>query len=446
MLVKPGVIDLFSGCGGLLLGFEKAGFELIGGVEISPEALDTLNSNFCWRYGKDEVHICGDITEIDADVFKSHIGKEGCIIIGGPPCQAYSLIGRAKLQSLGDDRKNTNDGRGLLYQEFLRFVKDLCPRAVVMENVPESVNYGGKNIPETVCTELEQMGYRTFWTILNSADFGVPQIRERIFVLAVRQDEQRFVELPVPDHKNPGQDQTNYQKQLNRFSAFSHFRQGLLPDNSCENWVTVGEALSDLPVLFTDPFQKYQLIPINAAFKYQTEPENEFQQEMRTWYGEETQFVTGESFRKTVRDFPLFAKMKQGDNYLQASEIALQRLQQEAEVAGISAGSQEYQKLKKKIVPPYKTDKFFDKWKKLDEDKPSHTLVAHLSVDTYSHIHPWEPRGISVREAARLQSFPDDFYFQCRMGDAYKQIGNAVPPLLAYAVGKSIASVFMEDD
>ena len=103
-----------------------------------------------------------------------------------------------------------------------------------------------------------------------------------------------------------------------------------------------------------------------------------------------------------------------------------------------------YEALKKKIVPPYDRNNFLNKWQKLCLDKPSHTLVAHLSVDTYSHIHPVEPRGISVREAARLQSFPDGYIFQCNMGEAYKQIGNAVPPLLAKAVAAELYKTFSD--
>ena len=94
------------------------------------------------------------------------------------------------------------------------------------------------------------------------------------------------------------------------------------------------------------------------------------------------------------------------------------------------------------MVPIYDRENFAEKWRKLDENRPSHTVVAHLSVDTYSHIHPWEPRGISVRDAARLQSFPDDFSFNCSMGDAFKQIGNAVPPLLAYGVASAVYESF----
>ena len=94
-----------------------------------------------------------------------------------------------------------------------------------------------------------------------------------------------------------------------------------------------------------------------------------------------------------------------------------------------------------RIIPKYSDEKFVNKWKKLREDWPSHTVTAHLGKDTYSHIHPWEPRGISVREAARLQSFPDNFDFASNMGESYKMIGNAVPPLLSYNIAMKIKEI-----
>ena len=114
----PKIIDLFSGCGGLALGFEKAGFDIVAGIELMPEACKTISYNLSWRYGKKETHICGDITEIEASVFKNSFGDEGCIVIGGPPCQAYSMAGRGKLRSLGEDRVNIKDARGYLYSNW----------------------------------------------------------------------------------------------------------------------------------------------------------------------------------------------------------------------------------------------------------------------------------------------------------------------------------------
>ena len=152
--------------------------------------------------------------------------------------------------------------------------------------------------------------------------------------------------------------------------------------------------------------------------------------------------VTGNVFRNNKRDFPIFAKMKQGDNYVDASKIADGLFENKAAKLSLCSGTKEYDVLKKSMVPIYDRESFQDKWRRLEENRPSHTVVAHLSMDTYSHIHPWEHRGISVREAARLQSFPDSFFFGCSMGDSFKLIGNAVPPLLSYGVAKAVSNSF----
>ena len=442
----PKIVDLFSGCGGLSLGFQKAGFEIVAGIELMPEACQTISYNLDYRYGKDKTHICGDITEIKPDIFKDRFGEEGCIVIGGPPCQAYSLAGRAKLKSLGDDRINTNDARGYLYQDFLRFVYKLKAKAVVMENVPESTNFGDMNIPEIVCDSLEKHGYKANWTILNSADFGVPQLRERVIVFGIKKDLKKRYEYPSPTHKSQVDYQTQYQRRMECFTRCKHFIIPKTSENAKSTWVTVEDAFSDLPVLFPNASSKYRAVKLNEEMDYQREPQNEFQKMMRTWYGEESFGVSANAFRNNKRDFSIFERMEQGDNYIDASRIADELFEKEAKVFGYEPGTEEYTKLHDKMVPVYDRDQFENKWKRLELNRPAHTLVAHLSKDTYSHIHPVEPRGISVREAARIQSFPDDFFFDCSMGDAFKQIGNAVPPLLSYAVAKSVKSVFREEE
>ena len=442
----PEVIDLFSGCGGLSLGFQSEGFNVTHGIELMTAATETVSYNEHWRFGKESGHICGSITDMSPDIWKDKIGKNGCIVIGGPPCQAYSLAGRAKLASLGEKRKNTNDARGYLFEDYLRFVYGLNAKAVVMENVPESTNYGGMNVPQKVCDSLRRHGYKAKWTILNAADFGVPQIRERVILIAVKKDLGFDIDLPVPTHKNPEGKKTQNQMRFKSFEENRSFTVPHEPSADAKNWVTVGEALGDLPVLFKNENQKYILERTIAEKDYRTKEQNDYQHVMRNWYGHPELSVTGNCFRRTERDFPIFARMKEGDNYSAAAEIADHLFEEacEREKIYVKAG-EDYEKLKKKIVPPYARDKFLAKWQKLQSDKPSHTLVAHLSVDTYSHIHPKEPRGISVREAARLQSFPDGFLFQCSMGDAFKQIGNAVPPLLSKAVAHQIKTAFQEN-
>lgn len=355
------------------------------------------------------------------------------------------MAGRGKLRSLGEDRVNVKDARGYLYQDFLRFAFELNAHAVIMENVPESTNFGGKNIPEIVCEELTKKGYKAYWTLLNSADYGVPQVRERVFVVAIKNEEDVEIYLPQPTHRNTLDVMTQHQKRFEGYKQCKFFKEPNGMTDGLKPWVTVGDAFSDLPEVFPTADSKYKLVSLNIEYPYKTEAQNEYQTLMRSWYGREGFGVSANAFRKNTRDFPIFARMQQGDNYISASRIADELLYEESKLFGYEKDSEEYINLYNKMVPQYDRDKFENKWKKLDETKPSHTLVAHLGKDTYSHIHPWEPRGITVREAARLQSFPDDFFFDCSMGDAFKQIGNAVPPLLALGVAKSVFNMFEEE-
>ena len=438
--MKHHIIDLFSGCGGLAYGFAQSGFNIVGGIEMNKSASRTASFNLHWKNGHEREHLCLDITKTKSSIFNNS-QIDNPIIIGGPPCQAYSKIGRAKLNSLGTERAAENDNRGHLYEDFVRFALDLNSKAVVMENVPESVNYNGVNIPDLVCEMLSKNGYDAIWTILNSADYGVPQIRERVFVLAIHKDFGCIDQLPIPTHSRSNSFvKTQNEARITKFNSSVFFREPNFAHENLPNWITVGEAFSDLPKLFESPASKYELYSPNTIFSYSHLPLNSFQESIRTDNNIVSKFVSGHGFRKTPRDFRIFAKMSEGDNYLNAVEIANKLFHTECKRIGLNHISKEENvlKLKKLFVPPYSTEKFITKWKKLDSSKPSHTLVAHLSTDTYSHIHPWEPRGISVREAARLQSFPDSFVFNCPMGEAFKQIGNAVPPLLSKAIAKSV--------
>jgi len=439
----PPVVDLFSGCGGLSFGFQSAGFSIAAGLDLSEAAVQTAAYNLSWRNGMAGNHVRGDITKMEANVFSKFLGGRDCVVIGGPPCQAYSQIGKGKLKSLGAGRSHLNDDRGTLYQDFLRIAFELDAKAIVMENVPEAIHYGNINIAETVCDILDKNGYSAKWTILNAADYGVPQTRERLFVMAIKKSEKTEPAFPEPTHRPKDGQAGVYRQRLHRLSAYPHFESPPDYQGELKPWVTVGEALSDLPALFPTSKSTYRLYDLNMLLKYRTPPRNEYQKLMREWGGQVTEYVSGHGFRKTVRDFPIFERMKHDDNYPAAVKIAEEILEEVCKRKGIPLdhNSVEYQKMRKRIVPPYDPEKFHDKWKKLNPDKPSHTLVAHLGVDTYSHIHPWEPRGISVREAARLQSFPDSFLFQCSMGDAFTQIGNAVPPLLAKAIAGKLAEI-----
>jgi len=435
------IIDLFAGCGGLAYGFAMEDMLIASGVEIDENACKTSSYNLHWKYGRSQSHINGDMRELDATSFISD-GKKPVITIGGPPCQAYSKIGRAKLQSLGEDRFGINDERAFLYKEFLRVGLELDSEAIIMENVPESVNFLGMNIPQIVCDTLKSNGYHAIWTILNSADFGVPQTRRRVFVIAVKKKYGQIEHLPEPTNSNLFL-QTEEQ-QLSRYQRFTSSMDFRLPNTGdllLPPWITSGQALSDLPSLFPSSEEKYSQVKMETGLTYRFSPLNEYQNLMRKSSREEyTLRVDANSFRKTMRDFRVFEKMEPNANYLDAHKIALELFNEACIVNKVNKITQpnEYKELKRKYVPPYDTTKFHSKWRRLDPKLPSHTLVAHLGTDTYSHIHPFEPRGISVREAARLQSFPDDYIFNVPMGSAFTQIGNAVPPLLSKAVAKAV--------
>lgn len=434
----PQVVDLFSGCGGLSYGFQLEGFKIHSGVEIDQQACSTASYNLHWKNDEDKEHLNKDITQVNA----SHLGISGgkrVVTIGGPPCQAYSRIGRPKLRSLGKHRYGLNDDRAFLYREFIRLAVEVNSCAIVMENVPESVNFLGMNIPQNVCEKLEDHGYHAIWTILNSADFGVPQTRERVFVIAQKKKYGEIKYMPVPTHRGNVETYSNV-PDLNKFKHIINFRAPLEPTDDLPGWITTAEALSDLPALFPNAVAPYKVNRMNTRMPYQSPPLNDYQKGMRKQSNNRFRdSVDGNCFRRTLRDFRIFERMKPGDDYRHAHKIAIQLFKDACKYHKVSVNDKKaYESLKKEFVPPYDTSKFHSKWKRLDGERPSHTLVAHLGTDTYSHIHPWEPRGISVREAARLQAFPDNFIFNVPMGSAFRQIGNAVPPKLSQAIAKAM--------
>ena len=431
------------------LGFQNAGFPIACSIDIESTAIATSEANIRGH------HLIASV-EDSYHFLEEHHQHKRTILVGGPPCQAYSRIGQAKLRSLRAD-PNDIDPRANLYMQYLTVVAKLQPIAVVMENVPAAINYKAKdnkapiNILEETIQHLLELGYTTKWSILNSADYGVPQTRERAFLIGYKTELNCTVKFPMATHHRPKRLKTSFtpscsQSRLNAFPNYiappQHPRPKKLP-----KWVSVGAAFSDLPNLSSFANGVWTPHPhknMSLTLPYTCKPETPYQEKMRQKISHEHPVVNANCTRNTERDFPTFAKMKQGDNYLDASRIAEERFARVVEEYNLVPNTQEYERQRKKIVPPYRKDAFEGKWKKLHEEKPSHTVVAHLDTDTYSHIHPWEPRGISVREAARLQSFPDNFQFKCAMGPAFKQIGNAVPPLLAENIAKTIAQTLAE--
>jgi DNA (cytosine-5)-methyltransferase 1 len=358
---KPRVLDLFCGAGGMSLGFQNAGCEILGGIDHNSHAIRTHHKNFpkCKLMIQPQ-----DITNINISDLVIKPGEVD-ILIGGPPCQVYSQVGIGKMRSLGIEIEK--DRRNFLYQKFVEYLAYYKPLFFVMENVDSLVR---RKIFATILRELElglprkrehYPGYRIHHRILTASDYGVPQIRKRLFIVGVRQDLDCEFEFPQPLKRKP---------------------------------VSVREAISDL-IPLTPPYlplkTKTSGIPQEDIKKpYLTPPESIYQKKMRKEIAKtpEPDGVMNHICRShNPVDMICFAMLAPGGKYTDLPEN----------------------------MRRYRWDIFDDKYKRLPWDKPSWTLTAHMQKDCLAYIHPRQNRSISVREAARLQSFPDRFVFDAPM-------------------------------
>ena len=453
------MLEICSGCGGLSLGLVSAGFELSAHVESDPDTAASYALNFGgnrsagdpWAFPRDmEQCSAGDLTT-DLGLHEP-VASAFDVLAAGLPCQAFARIGRSKLRAVaGKDDAFRTDPRAALYLRFLDFVRDTEPLAIIIENVPDILNFGGHNIPEEICVMLEEAGYRPAYTILNAAFFGVPQVRERLFIVAITKTLDTSPAFPDPTHflELPRGYQASRRVALKHVGTDSrYFREIRGPADTLPRAVTVREALDDLPQITEhriDP-RSMRRRKIDQMIPYSRPPRDlsGFARAMREWPSFETGTASdGHLVRITPRDFPIFARLSHGADYPQARELAERMLLETASSRGLDVddrNSHEWNALRRSMVPPYDPGKFPNKWWKLDPLKPSRTLTAHIGKDTYSHIHydSAQSRSISVREAARLQSFPDGFRFSGAMNSAFRQIGNAVPPLLGRAVAEAL--------
>lgn len=467
-------IDLFSGCGGLSLGFQRENFEIVASVEIDPLAAASHWRNFHGSLPDSRPEdLAKDITKVEPKDLTASFAPGAAaeaavdVIIGGPPCQAFARVGRAKLREVLDHpTAYRQDPRGNLYLRYLDYVERLQPVAILMENVPDVINYGGHNIAEETCEVLSAMGYICKYTLLNTVYYGVPQTRERMFLLAYAEELGTDVSFPEPTHwfdlpkGYVGSRQVALKHVLKgncSAAQMSFLDDGSSifyvdppkPSRKAKPAVTAKEALDDLPPItkhltgalkrgarHLDEFTPYRSVEPSAYAKC-----------LRTWKEFEG---NGGVYDHTIRslsdrDFEIFRRMKPGDQYPEAHSIALAIFQErlsELERDGRcpKKGSAVWEELLNHTVPPYDAGKFPNKWRKVSACEPARTLMAHLGKDGYSHIHydNRQARTISVREAARLMSFPDGFRFVGTMNPAFRQIGNAVPPLMAAALARTV--------
>jgi DNA (cytosine-5)-methyltransferase 1 len=462
----PRVLDLFSGCGGLSLGFHAAGFKSTAAVELDSNAAASYGHNF--HGGAHQHSQSRDITKLTPEELAHELNLGDVetsidILVGGPPCQAFARVGRSKLREIeSHPQAFKHDPRATLYIEYLRYVAAFKPLAILMENVPDILNHGGHNIAEEICEVLEEKGYVARYTLLNAAFYGVPQMRERMFLIAYRRELECAVTFPKPTHwvDLPSGYESSRSVALKLLGKSAKFDDAFdyvpppEPTRSLHRAVTAVQAIGDLPSIDARTMLRSGELKRGARRLDKPIPYDgrrtisEYAQTMRAWPGfEMVENLTDHVIRYLPRDYDLFARLDPGDQYPEAHGHAIAMFS--AQIAAmrrrgtkILDGSVAYERLRDSIVPPYDAGKFPNKWRKMWRDQPARTLMAHLSKDGYSHIHydSNQARTISVREAARLQSFPDGFHFCGTMNPAFRQIGNAVPPLMALALAREIMS------
>jgi DNA (cytosine-5)-methyltransferase 1 len=371
---------MFSGAGGLSAGLRAAGFQVRGAIECVSRFAETHAKNF-----PESRTVTASAAELTPKEFRSRTDiKPGTIdlVAGGPPCQTFSTIGTPKIRHV-TNRDVAEDPRNYLFKSFLDYVDYYEPRAFLMENVPQlRTKYGGR-LFDRLIRMVDELNYEIHISVLNAADFGVPQLRRRLFIVGTQRG--TSFAFPSPSHGPSAE------------------RHPDLFDEDAQRYRTVADALSDLP----DIYDGCRL----GDLPYRTAATSEFQRKMRSTTG-----VVGNNVCRVSnqRAKQVFAHMKQGDRYMDlAPEV--------------------------RRILPFREDIFHDRLKRLSLEAPSWTVLAHIGMDGYMYIHPTEDRTLSVREAARLQSFHDDFEFIGNMREQYVQVGNAVPPLLAQAVGTSLS-------
>jgi len=432
IMKKPKAIDLFAGAGGFSHGLWQAGFDIVGAIEIDKHACETYEYNI----GK---HICNeDILEFSPSKLNKFMIEGGLInskdeidfIAGGPPCPGFSNIGRSKISSLiksgdwdGSDSRHQfiDDPRNKLFHEFVKYVKFFEPEYFLMENVNGMISFKNpddKPIIQVIKKEFEDIGYNVQIQVLNAANYGVPQNRKRIFFLGWK----------------PGQEKPKFPKE---------------EEGEISSW----EAICDLPDAWigkNNP-DKRQKLELSKMVPKLSNLGLNFQNEMRnggtpTNNKKITNVVTLHRMRVVnPRDIGIFPLIKSGEFGKKVIFADLEpriinfpppwRWNKSRNTVwnGISNGK------KRKEYKWYNPGTFADKMRRIRGDKPSPTIVAHLTHDGYMFIHPRFERTITVREAARLQSFPDSFDFSSNGSvpwtKQFKQVGNAVPPILSREIG-----------
>ncbi|WP_413678118.1 DNA cytosine methyltransferase [Prochlorococcus sp. MIT 0916] len=390
---KPLAVDLFCGAGGLSLGIHKAGFEVILGCDIRPDSIATHRHHFPGCSHQSDLSSLENLNEIS-----NHLNECGeiSLVAGGPPCQPFSRNIRWRKhanEEVVDQYNSLNEGRRDLWESFLTVVEDVKPNAFLMENVGDIAQTGDQEIFRGIISKAENLGYRVDARLIFAWQYGVPQLRPRLFIAGTR------------------------------IGACSPFK---WPDVFCESQKdarTLNDAISDLPPLVGDWLENWQ-----DNHSYQG-PLNDYQKEMREWLPVESETIPDHIIRK-VRTDDLETFMLMREKGLKYEDLSDDQRRYEISSRALRDGE---------VVEKTKDQKSFsNKYNILKGDEACLTITAHMSKDGYWYIHPEQNRTLSIREAARVQSFPDGFVFHGGPSHRFHQIGEAVAPLVGFRLGKSL--------
>ncbi|WP_214722175.1 DNA cytosine methyltransferase [Exiguobacterium sp. s192] len=375
---KPTLVDLFCGAGGMSLGFTQKGFRVIFANDIEKAALRTYAFNHPEIDGK---HITmGGIEDIAHNIHE-YILEDADVLIGGPPCQGFSTANRQRI---------IDDPRNVLYKYYVESVKNLKPKLFVMENVK-----GMKNVASEVVEDFNAnvaTHYDISYVVLNARDFGVPQNRERLIYIGLRQD---IVES-------------------SGYTASEVI--GNLINSSNDTERVLFDAIGDLRSL--------------SASRERNSTEND---------NEESGFKI-ENFDKANRNNYLTEINPNTNDGLIFNHKARYNNDRDIEIFQRMLPGDKSDSERIADIMPYKSRShmFKDKYYKLIPNKPCKTITAHMKFDCNMYIHPFQARGLTPREAARVQSYPDDYFFLGAYTKTYMQIGNSVPPLLAKKIAGNL--------
>lgn len=374
-------LDLFCGCGGFSLGMQRAGFRVLAAIDFNEEAIATFKANST----KDTLALCKDLTKFPPDKLAAKLGvNQVDVIVGGPPCQGYSTV--RQVDSANHGSRVRKDKRRYLFRVFLEYIAAFRPRVFVMENVLGIQSAAKGKFFTLVQAEARALGYRVQAQVEESWKLGVPQTRRRQLIIGVRSD--------IPGYF-PGE-----------LGPAARTGGHLAP----KLW----DAIGDLPELAAGAGEDESDYDLARRAAHVAARAGGHYLETILEVGKATKLTIHRARPHNDQDLRDFACLREGEH------------SGEAEARGV------------KMEFLYKRTCFTDRYKRQHREQLCSTIVAHLSKDGLGFIHPTQNRSLTPREAARIQSFPDWFRFPVARTHQFRLIGNAVPPLVAEAVGEEL--------